>query len=185
MKKSNIGLFPTADIFSQGFGQGKSQLLGIKLIADLETPVSALLKLKQDDKPCFLLESVQGGETRGRYSIIGIEPDLIWRCNRDKAEINRNLNRDRYEPIAEHPLKSLKALIQGCHMEIPEGFPPMAAGLIGYMGYDMVRLMETLPDNNPDPIGLPDSCFMRPRVMIVFDTVKGEMFIITPSSGVN
>lgn len=175
-------LFPAIDEFAQAYGKGKSQLLGLKLIADMDTPVSALLKLQQENKSCFLLESVQGGETRGRYSIIGLEPDLIWRCKAGRAEINStDLQNDKaYIQIAAKPLDSLKSLLADCHMDMPEGFPPMSAGLIGYMGYDMVRQMEKLPDTNPDTIGLPDACFMRPRVMIVFDTVKGEMFIVTP-----
>lgn len=174
--------FPASDRFAESFRRGESQLLGVRLIADLETPVSAMLKLQQKDKPCFLLESVQGGETRGRYSIIGIEPDLIWQCKKGKAQINRHAAQhpNAFEDVTEAPLASLKALVRECHMVIPPDFPPMSAGLIGYMGYDMVRLMENLPDANPDPIGLPDACFMRPRIMIVFDTVKGEMFIVTP-----
>jgi anthranilate synthase component 1 len=176
-------LFPDHKTFAANFGKGVSQLIGVKLIADMETPVSAMLKLQQDKKPCFLLESVQGGETRGRYSVIGIEPDIIWRCKGGKAEINRSAvaSPDTFTPLADEPLQSLKALLKECAMEFPEGFPPMSAGLIGYMGYDMVRLMETLPTTKPDVVGLPDACFMRPQVMLVFDTVKGEMFIITPA----
>lgn len=176
------GFFPPQAEFEATLAKGKSALLALKLISDLETPVSAFLKLSNADKPCFLLESVQGGESRGRYSIIGMEPDLIWRCSNGKAQINRTAEHkpDVYEPVAEAPLASLKALHRECHMTIPEGFPPMAAGLIGYMGYDMVREMEHLPAAKHDSIGLPDACFMRPQVMIVFDTVKGELFLVTP-----
>lgn len=176
-----LPLFPDRTAFAVAYGKGNSQLVGIRIIADMETPVSALLKLQQEDKPCFLLESVQGGETRGRYSIIGIEPDLIWRCIAGKAEINRTAGKPgAFTALSEAPLDSLKSLLKECHMDMPEGFPPMSAGLIGYMGYDMVKLMERLPSSKKEVIGLPDACFMRPRIMIVFDTVKGEMFLVTP-----
>jgi len=129
-----------------------------------------------------LLESVQGGETRGRYSIIGLKPDLIWRCRGNKAEINRKgtLHESDFTPLPEASLVSLKALVCDCKIDIPEIMPPMAAGLIGYMGYDAVRLMERLPDANPDAIGMPDACFMRPRAMLIFDSVKGVLHICAP-----
>ena len=135
---------PDRGAFEAGLRRGESQLLAMRFIADMETPVSTFLKLNQVGNPCFLLESVQGGETRGRYSILGMEPDLIWRCKNGKAEINRHINdnADVFHPAAEAPLASLKALHKECFMQLPEGFPPMSAGLIGYMGYDMVRQME-------------------------------------------
>ena len=168
--------------FERKFKAKIPQLISKTLIADLETPVSAMLKVKQENEPCFLLESVQGGESRGRYSIIGIKPDLIWRCKSNKAEINYKgsmLDTD-FIPVAEESLVSLKLLLRQNKLDIPFDLPPMAAGLIGYVGYDMVRLMEKLPDANPDTIGLPDSCLMRPRIMIIFDSVKGVMQLITP-----
>lgn len=172
---------PSYEQFCQAFGEGRPQLLISRLIADMETPVSAMLKLQQEGKPCFLLESVQGGESRGRYSVIGIEPDLIWRCVDGKAEIRRSsVEGDPYQPVEGAPLASLKALIAECRIDMPTGLPPMAAGLIGYMGFDMIRHVEYLPTEREDAIGLPEACFMRPRVMIVFDTVKGELFIVTP-----
>lgn len=177
-----LTLAPQFSEFSQKFASRTPQLVSTTLIADLETPVSTFLKLHKEEEPCFLLESVQGGETLGRYSIIGIKPDMLWKCRGQKAEINRKatLNDKDFEPVAETSLDSLKKLLRDCRLDIPENLPPMAAGLIGYMGYDMVRLMEKLPDENPDSIGLPDSYFMRPRIMIIFDSVKGELHIVTP-----
>jgi anthranilate synthase component 1 len=173
---------PSFEKFSDFYKKNIPQLVSTTLIADLETPVSAMRKLQKPGEPCFLLESVQGGETRGRYSIIGIKPDLIWRCRKNKAEINTlgTLDDKDFKPIAEPSLTSLKTLMRNCRLDIPDNLPPMAAGLIGYMGYDMVKLMETLPDNNPDSISIPDACFMRPRVMIIFDSVKGVLDIVTP-----
>ncbi len=175
-------LSPALADFTTLFDKKTPQLVSATIIADLETPVSAMLKLQRIGEPCFLLESVLGGENRGRYSIIGIKPDLYWRCRGAKAEINRKgtlLDKD-FEEIKENSLTSLKSLMRDCLLDIPENLPPMAAGLIGYMGYDMVRLMENLPDNNPDNIGLPDAYFMRPRIMIIFDSIKGELHIVAP-----
>ena len=101
---------------------------------------------------------------RGRYSIIGLKPDLVWRCPGDRAEINRRAlrMRDAFEPLEGGALQSLRTLIAECRIDVPAKLPPMAAGLFGYMGYDIVRLMERLPDDNPDPLGIPDAVFLRP-----------------------
>lgn len=175
-------LSPDLKGFQEKFDKHIPQIVSITLAADLETPVSAMLKLKRDGEPSFLLESVEGGERRGRYSVIGLKPDLLWRCKGNKPEINRKgtLNDKDFEAVKEQSLHSLKSLLRNCRMDIPAHLPPMAAGLIGYMGYDMVRLMEKLPEKNSDSIGLPDACFMRPRIMIIFDSVKGEMHVATP-----
>ena len=117
------------------------------LVADLETPVSAFLKIAGGKPMSFLLESVEGGAVRGRYSVIGLEPDLIWRANGTRAEINRAARSSptHSTPCSEPPLEALRALIAESRIELPDDLPPMAAGVFGYLGYDMVRLMEELP----------------------------------------
>src|SRR5581483_9319179 len=130
--------------------------------ADLDTPVSAMLRLMEEGKPCFLLESVEKGEIRGRYSVIGLMPDIIWRCKGNKAEMAScdTMDEAQFKPCAEDALTSFRKLYEASKIDTPEGLPPMAEGLIGYMGYDMVKLMEHLPDSKPDVIGIPDGCFM-------------------------
>jgi anthranilate synthase component 1 len=175
---------PTFNDFRTSYEAGKAQLVWTTLVADLETPVSAMLKLADGQPNSFLLESVEGGATRGRYSIVGLKPDLIWRCRGDKPEINRQARSDpdRFEPCAEGSLGSLRRLIAECHIEdFPENLPPMAAGLVGYMGYDMVRLMERLPEANPDPIDVPDGMFLRATVMAVFDNIEDIVTVVTPA----
>jgi len=176
-----ITLEPSREAFAAAYREGKPQLVWTKIISDLETPVSALLKLNPHAGACFMLESVHGGQARGRYSIIGLEPDLMWRCVGNRPEISRvpPFAEESFEPAWEDSLNSLRSLIREHRMELPEPLPPMAAGLIGYMGYDMVKLMERLPDTKPDTIGIPDACFIRPRVMLIFDSVAGEIFIVT------
>ena len=173
---------PDMDAFRAAYQAGKPQVVWTTLVADLETPVSAFLKLTQGKTHTFLLESVEGGAIRGRYSIIGLMPDLIWRCIGDKAEINRNALNDAqsFTPESTPPLTSMRSLIAESLIDLPEELPPMAAGLVGYMGYDMVRLMEKLPAPNPDPLGTPDGLFVRPTLMAVFDSVKDLVILVTP-----
>ena len=173
---------PDFDEFARRYNAGEAQVVATTLVADLETPVSAMLKLAGDEPHSFLLESVEGGEVRGRYSIIGLRPDLIWRCRGDQPEINRRaaIDMDVFEACPEGSLESLRRLLAESHIELPDDLPPMAAGLVGYLGYDMVRLMENLPDINPDPLGLPDALLIRPTIMAIFDSVKDLIIIVTP-----
>ncbi len=154
------------------------------LVADLETSVSAYLKLAENQYYASLLESVEGGAIRGRYTFIGLKPDIMWRAHGEHAEINRKaLSGVREEDFTaeEKPtLESLRALFAESLIDLPEGMPPSAAGLIGYMGYDMVRLMEKLPKAKEDVIGTPDSMFMRPTIMVVFDSVTDLITVVTP-----
>jgi anthranilate synthase component I len=172
---------PSQEQFSQRFERGLSQLVWTTCPADLDTPVAAMLRLMDDKHPCFLLESVEKGEIRGRYSVIGLMPDIIWRCKGNAAEIaySDTMEGANFTPCAEDSLTSLRKLYERSRIDIPEGLPPMAAGLVGYMGYDMVRLMEKLPDGRKDTIGIPDSCFIRPQLMVIFDAVTDKMFIVT------
>jgi anthranilate synthase component 1 len=157
---------------------GSPVLFWTKRVADCDSPVAMMLKLKAAERCSFLLESVMGGEQRGRYSILAFAPDLIWRCKREKAEIAYQGFEDAdFIPCAEPSLVSLKQLIRQSQMDLPTELPSMAAGLLGFMGYDMVKQMEALPDANPDPIGIPDACFMRPRVTLIHDAVAGEITI--------
>lgn len=173
---------PDFSTFSARAGEGANQVLWTTLVADLDTPVSLMLKLAEARRDTFLLESVTGGEIRGRYSIIGMKPDLIWRCRDGRAEINRaaRFDANAFEPEAADPLASLRALLEECRIDLPEGLPPMAAGLFGYFGYDMVRLVERLPEPNPDPLGLPDAMLMRPTVVAVVDSVKDVVTLVAP-----
>ncbi len=173
---------PAIDNFARAYDGGEPQVVWTRLVADLETPVSAMLKLSTGRANCFLLESVEGGAVRGRYSIIGFDPDLIFRAFGAKAEINRDpkTNGDGYETMAEPTLDALRRIIGESHIHLPQGLPPMSAGVFGYLGYDMVRQMEKLPEPNPDPLGFPDSIMLRPTTIVIFDAVKDEITIVSP-----
>jgi anthranilate synthase component 1 len=173
---------PAIADFARTYDAGAAQVVWTRLVADLETPVSAMLKLSSGRNDCFLLESVEGGAVRGRYSIIGIEPDLVFRAVGDRAEINIDPKADRnaYQLMPERPLDALRRVIADSRIRLPADLPPMAAGVFGYLGYDMVRQMEQLPESNPDPLGLPDAILFRPTAIVIFDSVKDEITIVSP-----
>ena len=173
---------PAFPAFEALYLSGGAQVVWTRLVADLETPVSAYLKLSGRSAMSFLLESVEGGATRGRYSIIGLSPDVIWRAHGDKAEINRAPIEapENFKAEPQPTLASLRALLAESAIDLPEGLPPMAAGTFGYMGYDTVRLIENLPEMVPDPLSVPDAILIRPTLIFIFDSVKDEITVVTP-----
>ena len=176
-------LIPGFDAFAKAYEAGQNQIVYTRLAADLDTPVSLMLKLTGAAKDAFMLESVTGGEVRGRYSIIGMKPDLIWQCHDGASRLNRQARFDpeAFEPQEDDPLTALRALLAESRIDLPDDLPQAAAGLFGYLGYDMIRLVERLPDVNPDPLGLPDAMMMRPSVVAVLDGVKGEVTVVSPA----
>jgi len=178
----NVSVPPGLAAFSAAYQAGRGTLVWRRGVADLETPVAAFLKLAHGKPNSFLLESVEGGAARGRYSIIGMEPDLVWRCRDGRAEVNRHARSAPHAFIVdERPaLESLRALINETRLEVPSNLPPMAGGLVGYLGYDMVRLMEVLPARNKDVLGVPDALLLRPTLFAIFDNVNDELTLAVP-----
>ncbi len=176
-------LTPDYESFARAYEAGENQVVYTRLAADLDTPVSLMLRLAGAQKDAFMLESVTGGEVRGRYSIIGLKPDLIWRCHGTESALNRSARFDSeaFEAQPGDPMANLRALIAESHIALPDDLPQAAAGLFGYLGYDMVRLVEHLPDVPPDPMGLPDAVMLRPSVVAVLDGVKGEVTVVSPA----
>ncbi len=178
----NVSVSPGFAAFRSAYETGRGTLLWRRGVADLQTPVAAFLKLGHGKPNAFLLESVEGGAARGRYSIIGLAPDLIWRCRDGRAEINRDARSAPHAFVADAlaPLESLRALIAETRLEVAESLPPMAGGLVGYLGYDMVRQMERLPAKNVDPLGMPDAILVRPTLFAIFDNINDELSLIAP-----
>ncbi len=170
------------ETFRTAYDQGRGALVWRHGIADLLTPVAAFLKVAHGKPYSFLFESVEGGTARGRYSIIAFEPDLIWRAQHGAAAINRDARAtpESFTPLTEAPLKNLRALIKETQLDVPDSLPPMTGGLLGYLGYDMVRLMEALPATKPDVLGIPDAILTRPGLFIIFDGVTDEMTLAAP-----
>ena len=185
-----MALNPDYDTFRTGYEAGLNQIVYTRLAADLDTPVSLMLKLAGAGRHAFMLESVTGGEVRGRYSIIGMNPDLIWDCRGTVSRLNRaaRYDDDAFVVLDGDPLATLRALLAESKITLPDDLPGACAGLFGYLGYDMIRLVEHLPDVNPDPLGLPDAVLLRPSVVAVLDGVKGDVILVAPAwvgSGLN
>jgi anthranilate synthase component I len=171
------------EALAAAYEAGRAGVRVVTLVADLETPVSAYLKLAAARSGnMFLLESIEGGAQRGRYSMIGLDPDLVWRASGARSEINRRalLEPEAFAPCPGAPLDALRALLAESRFDLPAGLPPMAAGVFGYLGYDMVRHMERLAPAKPDPIGAPEAVMIRPTIMVVFDGVRDEISVVTP-----
>ncbi len=152
-------------------------------VDDTESPVSAMLKLGPMQAGLVLFESVMGGETRGRYSFIGMAPDLWWRVRGGKAQTSATADFKQILSTSDDPMASLREFIDACKVSGMEGLPPMAAGAFGYLGYDMVRYVEKLPEAAADPTGVPEAMLMRPGVVLIFDGVKQEIIIAAPERG--
>lgn len=180
---------PSVEAFAALHDQGRPTVVWTTLVGDLETPVSAYMKIAAGRDHCILLESVEGGAVRGRYSMIAFDPDLVFRAHGAAGEINRRFAVDRaaFVPVEGPSLEALRTLVHANEFEMPAGLPPMAAGMFGYLGYDMVRQMEEIGEPNPDALGLPDAILVRPRTVLVFDAVKDEIWVVSrvhPEAGV-
>lgn len=172
------------EAFAKGLGEGRPQITVRRLIDDLETPVSAYLKVGMGRPYAFLLESVEGGALNGRYSIITLDPDVVWRCRGGVAEIARgsDIADEHFRTESLPALQSLRALMAATTLDLNSTshgqLPPMAAGLFGVFGYDMVRLLEPLGSPNPDPLNLPDAVLTRPSLVAMFDSVSREIVMV-------
>lgn len=176
-------LLPSPEDFASLYDAGKPQVVYTRLVADLETPVSAMLKLAGEANNAFLLESVEGGAVRGRYSMIGFAPDILFRADANcaaKAFVSDDGVTGPFEEQDGPAMDALRKLIEDSRIELADDLPPMSAGVFGYLGYDTVRLIEHLPDQNPDVLGVPDILLMRPTIIVVFDAVRDELTIVTP-----
>jgi len=173
----NPELHPNFNDFATSYNKGQPQVVWMRLVNDLDTPVSAFLKLATEKPYAFLFESVQGGEQRGRYSVLGYAPDMIWRVRGDDCEMS--VDGGAFETLSKKPIDSLRQIQKDAKVDIPDELPPMAAGLFGYLGYDMIRQVEHLPSNNPDPINTPDAIMTRPTIIAIFDQIAQEVILTT------
>jgi len=175
-----MSLSPDFAEFVRNYEKGKSQVVIRGIVSDLETPVSAYLKLAGRRHNAFLLESVEGGEKLGRYSIIGLRPDAIWRARGSAAEVNRRAEIDpsAFERDKRPPLESLRAFVDESAIDMPSDAPPMGAGVFGFLGYDMARQMERLPNRPRDAFTIVDALFIRPTLIAVFDNIRQEILFV-------
>ncbi|MCG3176108.1 MAG: Anthranilate synthase component 1 [Candidatus Omnitrophica bacterium] len=147
-------------------------------LADLETPVSCFLKVG-DEPYSLLLESVEGGESLARYSILGIGASAVFTSKGRQITVSDERGRSRVWQTRTDPLRELQTLQRSYRQAPLQGMPPFAGGFVGYMGYDTVRFFERIPDKNPDKTGLPDMVFVAPRIIVVFDHTERRIRIIS------
>nr|WP_240504624.1 anthranilate synthase component I [Tsuneonella mangrovi] len=161
---------------------GRSALVWRKVVADTETPVGAALKLIEPGRGDFLLESVEGGEVRGRYSLLGLDPDLVFRAEGNSAAINRDWQHDRdaFAACDSGALDELRTLVDSCRIDVPEALPPTLACVVGYFGYETIGLVEELPRAPASALELPDMLFVRPTILLVFDRLGEELTCVAP-----
>ena len=161
---------------------GRGAVVWQGLIADIETPVSAALKLIEPGRGDWVLESVESGETRGRYSLIGLDPDLLFEVTGDSARINRDWRHDKdaFAPLETGALQALRDLVAECRFDVPDGLPKALATLVGFFAYETIGLVERIPRAPGAGLGLPDMVFVRPTTILVFDRLADELFLIAP-----
>ena len=155
------------------------QIISTQFIADIDTPVSALLKISSNQKYSFLLESVEGGDQRGRYSLLGSEPDLIWKVKDGKVSITTDSQylHDNTKAIL-NPIQSLRQILHLSKVFRDTKESPYPV-LVGYLGYPMIQYMEKIILNNPDPLMIPDALMIRPKIVAVFDNIKDTINVMT------
>ena len=166
----------------EALAQGRGAVVWQRLIADIETPVSAALKLVEPGRGDWVLESVESGETRGRYSLIGLDPDLMFEATGDAARINRDWRRDKdaFVPLETGALQALRDLVAECRFDVPDGLPKALATLVGFFAYETIGLVERIPRARGAGLALPDMIFVRPTTILVFDRLADELFLIAP-----
>ncbi len=169
-------LKPDFNLFKKKYKLGQRQILYTSFAADVHTPVSSLIKL-ENESYAFLFESVEKGSQKGRYSVIGLKPDLIWECNNKNCKIvDKNSKRNFYEKDIT-PLNSLRKLIKNNKLKIPDEIPSISLGLFGFMGYEMIQYFEKVALSKKDNLKLPESVFIRPSMTLVFDNVNDKLFV--------
>lgn len=167
---------PGLDDFTQLAAKAGLVPVSREIVADLDTPLTVFAKVAGDESHAFLLESLEGGEKWGRYSFIGLDPLLTFESAGDRITIRRNGGT---EELAGDPLEALKDLLAGFNACRESDFlPRFFGGAVGYLGYDMVRFMERLPDLNQAQDRFPDSSFMVPRLVLIFDNLKQTLTVV-------
>ncbi|UCD84397.1 MAG: anthranilate synthase component I [Deltaproteobacteria bacterium] len=169
--------YPSFKEFKEKAKKGNLIPVYREILADMETPVSAFRKI-DEGKYSFLLESVEGGEKWGRYSFLGTNPSVIFRSKGTNAEIIRNGRVEIIKDISD-PLEPLKKLIKKYTPVEFEGLPRFYGGAVGYLGYDMVRFFELLPDTSKDELDLYDSFFLITDTLLIFDNVNHKIKIVS------
>ena len=165
--------------FIKNYQNNLPQILKKNIIADTDTPISTLLKTSQNERYSFLLESVEGGEQRGRFSLLGCDPDLIWSVENGKVFLKTfDFKYNNNKIIKSTPMESLKELLDFSKIENFNTQTPYPV-LVGYLGYPMIGYMEKIKLKNPDPLKIPEALMIRPKLVAVFDNIKDTLTVMS------
>ncbi len=168
---------PAPDEFKKLAAQGNLVPIYREIMSDLDTPVSAYLKVVANSEYAFLLESVQGGEKWGRYSFLGLDPAALFTVYGDRVEIQQEGKP--LEVIAgKNPMAVLEEYMERFKPVTVPGLPRFHGGAVGYFGYDIVRCFEKIPDENPDNLGTPEAIFMLTDMVLIFDNLLGRLKVV-------
>ncbi|MFZ5774966.1 MAG: anthranilate synthase component I [Thermodesulfobacteriota bacterium] len=152
-----------------------------EIIADLDTPLTIFAKVAGGESHAFLFESLEGGEKWGRYSFIGLDPLVTFESRGDRVTIRRGVAAEEQQGDPLTALKALLASFNACNSEMacdPDLLPRFFGGAVGFLGYDMVRFMERLPESNPPLADFPDSAFMVPRIVLIYDNLRQRLTVV-------
>lgn len=180
LSRERADITPSRDAMSHLFEQGDLVPVYRRLLADLETPMSVFLKLREAGKPAFLLESVEGGEQVGRYSFLGVEPRGLLTVNQGVlTRILDGVTTTRPLAAGEDPLHAIKAEFDKVTPVAIDGLPRLIGGAVGYLSYDVVRYFERLPETAVSALDVPEAGFMIPDTVVIFDHAKHQLTVLT------
>ncbi|HUT42807.1 MAG TPA: chorismate-binding protein, partial [Desulfobacterales bacterium] len=172
--------YPDFETFEKLAKKGNLLPIFREVLADMETPVSALIKLKSKSH-AFLLESVEGGEKWGRYTFLGSDPHVIFRVKGEEVIIQKNGNVERHKHGGD-PLKFLKDLMERYQPVPVEGLPRFYGGAVGFLGYDIVRYFERLPAGGTNDLNTDDAAFLITDTLMIFDNVRHTIKVVACAS---
>ncbi|MFQ5952778.1 MAG: anthranilate synthase component I, partial [Candidatus Omnitrophota bacterium] len=171
--------FPDKEKFIELAKKGNVIPVYREMLTDFDTPLSAFQKIDEGNFS-YLLESVEGGERLGRYSFLGGNPSLIFESKGKTISIKRGDKVETYQ-TKEDPVSEIKSIMSRLKFVAIDGLPRFCGGLVGYMGYDVVRFFENIPDKNPDDLDIPDTQFALTDTIIIFDHVDHKVKVVSNS----
>ena len=163
------------DKFKKNHKNKKNQVLYVSLKTSGKKEISNLINSFLTEKNSFIFESVEKGKIRGRYTIFGKNPDKIWEFNDDKSYIYEN---DKKKLISGKPRENIQRIIEKFNFNLPKELPSISSIIAGYFSYDIIRYIEKIPNTCKDDLKLPDTRIIRPKILIIYDNIKKEIFYI-------
>ena len=161
--------------FKKNHLKKKNQILFVEKICSNYNKVENIFNLILSKKNSFIFESVEKGKNRGRYTIIGYNPDKIWDFKKNNLTI---FNKKKVKKLKVNPLNYINNLTKNFKMDLPKRIPSMSSMLVGYFSYDIIRYVESIPDNCKDDLKIPDVRILRPKNLIIYDNFKKKIFYL-------